>query len=125
MNSFRFSVFQLNPDGTLWCEGSLVPLSPMQRRLLLSFCRHPRQVIAKEVLMLEVWGRQDVPQVSLARTIHGLRRRLSHFQQGTELIRNIYGEGYLFNAGVELLQEQRLADPHPAVIADARSLAMV
>lgn len=125
MNGFRFGAYQFNPDGTLWCEGSLVPLSPMQRRLLVSFCHRPRQVIAKEVLMLEVWGRQEVPQVSLARTIHGLRRRLSHFQQGAELIRNIYGEGYLFNAGVELLQEQRLADPHPAVIADARSLAMV
>ena len=77
MNSFRFGSFQLNSDGTLWCESTLVPLSPMQRRLLLSFCRRPRQVISKETLMLEVWGHTDVSEVSLARTIHGLRRRLS------------------------------------------------
>lgn len=101
MNSFRFGPFQLNPDGTLWCDASLVPLSPVQRRLLLCFCRHPRQVISRESLMLEVWGHKDVSEVSLARTVHGLRRRLSGTQQGSDLIRNVYGEGYLFTAAVE------------------------
>ncbi|MFN7899122.1 MAG: transcriptional regulator [Synechococcaceae cyanobacterium] len=106
MNSFRFGAFQLNPDGTLWCDGSLVPLSPMQRRMLLTFCRRPQQVIAKETLMLEVWGRKQVSEVSLARTVHSLRRRLSEGRHGSELIRNVYGEGYLLTAGVEPLQNE-------------------
>ena len=81
----------------------LVPLSPMQRRLLLCFCRRPRQVIAKETLMLEVWGRTQVSEVSLARTVHGLRRRLSESLHGSDLIRNVYGEGYIFTLSVEEL----------------------
>ena len=103
MTSFRFGAFDLNADGALWCEGSLVPLSPMQRRLLLCFCRRPRQVIAKETLMLEVWGRTQVSEVSLARTVHGLRRRLSESLHGSDLIRNVYGEGYIFTLSVEEL----------------------
>jgi DNA-binding winged helix-turn-helix (wHTH) protein len=125
VNSFRFGAFQLNPDGTLWCDGSLVPLSPMQRRLLLTFCRRPRQVIAKETLMLEVWGRKQVSEVSLARTVHSLRRRLSESPHGSELIRNVYGEGYLLTTGVEPLQDEPSADGEPAMAPRARSLLKV
>ena len=125
MNSFRFGAFELNPDGTLWCHGSLVPLSPMQRRLLLCFCRRPRQVIGKETLMLEVWGRKQVSEVSLARTVHGLRRRLSESQHGSDLIRNVYGEGYLFTTAVEALRDAPLAEPEPAEVAPAKALLKV
>ncbi|MFN6131927.1 MAG: transcriptional regulator [Synechococcaceae cyanobacterium] len=125
MNSFRFGPFQLNPDGTLWCDASLVPLSPMQRRLLLCFCLRPRQVISKESLMLEVWGHKEVSEVSLARTVHGLRRRLSGTKKGSDLIRNVYGEGYLFTAAVEPPPEQAAEQPEPAVIPQARTLLKV
>lgn len=125
MNSFRFGSFQLNSDGTLWCEAALVPLSPMQRRLLLCFCRRPRQVITKETLMLEVWGHSDVSEVSLARTIHGLRRRLSGNQQGCDLIRNVYGEGYLFTPAVEAPRDELAAEPDPAMAPQSRTLLNV
>ena len=125
VNSFRFGAFQLNPDGTLWCNGSLVPLSPMQRRLLLCFCQRPKQVICKETLMLEVWGRKEVSEVSLARTVHGLRRRISESQHGSELIRNVYGEGYLFTAAVEELQGQPPTEPEPAAAAHPQARRLV
>ena len=97
----------------------------MQRRLLLCFCRRPKQVIAKETLMLEVWGRKEVSEVSLARTVHGLRRRISESQHGLDLIRNVYGEGYLFTAAVEELQGQPPAEPQPAAPHPARTLLEV
>ncbi|MEB3361295.1 MAG: winged helix-turn-helix domain-containing protein [Synechococcaceae cyanobacterium] len=125
MNSFRFGSFQLNSDGTLWCEATLVPLSPMQRRLLLSFCRRPRQVITKETLMLEVWGHTDVSEVSLARTIHGLRRRLSGNHQGSDLIRNVYGEGYLFTSAVEAPHDEPAEQLEPTVAPQTRTLLKV
>ncbi len=125
MNSFRFGPCQLNLDGTLWYNGDLVPLSPMQRRLLLCLCRRPRQVIAKETLMLEVWGHKEVSEVSLARTVHGLRRRLSGTHAGSDLIRNVYGEGYLFTAAVEVPRNEGAVEPQPAAAPAVSSLLNV
>ena len=103
----------------------LVPLSPMHRRLLLCLCRRPRQVIAKETLMLEVWGHKEVSEVSLARTVHGLRRRLSGTHPGSDLIRNVYGEGYLFTAAVEAPRDEPVVDAEPAAASPARTLLNV
>ncbi|MEB3199658.1 MAG: winged helix-turn-helix domain-containing protein [Synechococcaceae cyanobacterium] len=126
MTMFRFGAFELNQDGTLWCDGALVPLSPMQRRLMLSFCRRPRQVISKVELMRDVWGHEDVSEVSLARTVHGLRRRLAHVHESPELIRNVYGEGYLLTVSVVQPGEggdaEALPDREPAAQRD-QSLA--
>lgn len=125
MNSFHFDPFQLNLDGTLWYDGELVPLSPMQRRLLLCFCRRPRQVIAKETLMLEVWGHNQVSEVSLARTVHGLRRRLSGTHPGSDLIRNVYGAGYLFTAAVQAPREEPPVASESAAAPPERTLLNV
>lgn len=117
MICFRFGAFELNQDGTLWCHGSLVPLSPMQRQLLLSFCRRPRQVIAKAELMQDVWGHDGVSEVSLARTVHGLRRRLASAITCGELIRNVYGEGYLLTVPVERVSADDASTPAEPVSA--------
>jgi DNA-binding winged helix-turn-helix (wHTH) protein len=101
MASFRFGPFQLNHDQTLWQGDTLIPLSPMQRRLLHCFCCHPRQILSKHKLMQDVWGHQEVSEVSLARTVHGLRRKLSESPELTDLIRNVYAEGYIFTKSVE------------------------
>jgi DNA-binding winged helix-turn-helix (wHTH) protein len=101
VTSFRFRRFHLGTDQTLWLDEKLVHLSPMQRRLLLCFCRHPRQVLSKGKLMEEVWGSTQVSDVSLARTVHGLRSRLSETDPSADPIRNIYGEGYIFTETVE------------------------
>ena len=123
MTSFQFGVFQLNPDGTLWSDGNLVPLSPMQRRLLVSFCQRPRQVIPKETLMKDVWGHEQVSEVSLARTVHGLRRRLADSHGGGDLIRNIYGQGYLLTANVEVLENSDT--PPPQAVASNAAMSLV
>jgi DNA-binding winged helix-turn-helix (wHTH) protein len=103
MASFRFGPFQLNPDQTLWEGDTLVHLSPMQRRMLHCFCRHPKQVLSKNQLMQDVWGHQEVSEVSLARTVHGLRRKLAETKASGDLIRNVYAEGYIFTQNVEEL----------------------
>jgi DNA-binding winged helix-turn-helix (wHTH) protein len=95
-----FGAFRLNAEKILWCGDTLVPLSPMQRRLLGCFCAQPQQVLSKATLMLEVWGHLEVSEVSLARTVHGLRRRLADAGAKGVLIRNVYGEGYIFTADV-------------------------
>ena len=111
MTTFRFGCCQVNSDQTLWVSEKLIPLSPMQRRLLVCFCRHPRQVLSKEFLMGEVWGHQEVSVVSLARTVHGLRRKLVESELPDDLIRNIYSEGYLFTLPVETIGSGETSGP--------------
>ena len=117
--SYRFGPYQLNSDQTLWLGETLVHLSPMQRRLLECFCRHPRQVLSKQKLMLEVWGHQEVSEVSLARTVHGLRRKLVDDSLASDVIRNVYAEGYIFTPPVAELDGLSLSSP-----ADARPMAV-
>jgi DNA-binding winged helix-turn-helix (wHTH) protein len=103
MNGFRFGPCCLAADQTLWCQGRLLPLSPMQRRLLFCLCQHRGRVISKNELIREVWGHDNASEISLARTMHGLRRKLSEVDLGRDLIQTVYGHGYVFTVAVETL----------------------
>ena len=87
-------------DGTLWRNGQLVHLTPLQRRLLLTFCHHAGQLLPREVLVEAVWKRQHVSDQSLARAIHSLRRVLDAIGIGGDRIVTVYGGGYTFSVGV-------------------------
>ena len=103
MISFRFGPYCLAADQTLWCRGRLVPLAPMQRRLLACLCEHRGRVISKNELIEKVWGEASASEISLARSVHGLRRKLSDADLGRDLIQTVYGYGYVFTQPVEHL----------------------
>ena len=103
MISFRFGPYCLASDNTLWCRGRLVPLAPMQRRLLACLCENRGRVISKNKLIEKVWGHSSASEISLARTIHGLRRKLADADLGQDLIQTVYGHGYVFTQPVEPL----------------------
>lgn len=105
MATFRFGSFLVRDNDSLWHGGNLVPLSPLQLRLLSFFCRHPQQVLEKQAIVKAVWGHPDVSDVSLARAVHGLRSRLAMAGRPNEMIRNIYGRGYILTQEVELIDE--------------------
>lgn len=109
MVTYRFGPFCVKDNESLWINDTLVPLSPLQLRLLSYLCSHPQQVLDKERIVANVWGRQDVSDVSLARAIHGLRNRLAAGSKASELIRNIYGRGYM------LTQPVIVSDDRPSV----------
>lgn len=100
---YRFGAFTLRDNESLWLGDSLVPLSPLQLRLLAYFCSHPQQIHPKERIAAEVWGRPEVSDVSLARAVHGLRSRLVGGGKPSELIRNVYGRGYLLTQPVSII----------------------
>jgi DNA-binding winged helix-turn-helix (wHTH) protein len=75
----------------------------MQRRLLACLCEHRGRVISKHELIEKVWGQANASETSLARTVHGLRRKLSDSDQGRDLIQTVYGHGYVFTQPVEPL----------------------
>jgi DNA-binding winged helix-turn-helix (wHTH) protein len=71
-----------------------IHLPPLQRRLLLALVRQQGQVLSRERLIHEVWGHSQVSEVSISRTVHGLRRVFMTGPLGPSVIRTIYGGGY-------------------------------
>lgn len=140
MVTYRFGPFCVKDNESLWINDTLVPLSPLQLRLLSYLCSHPQQVLDKERIVANVWGRHDVSDVSLARAIHGLRNRLAAGSKASELIRNIYGRGYMLTQPVivsddrpsatQSLMDAQVASTEAAPMARAgadqgRSIALV
>jgi len=97
---WRLGPYTLSDDGMLMLGESLVSLSPLQRRLLQCFVRHNRTLLSKEQLMREVWGHEYVSEVSLARAVHSLRQVFAQGPLGSQLIRTVYGTGYILEASV-------------------------
>lgn len=96
MAPYRFASYLFDEQAGLQLEGSPIPLSPLQHRLLLTFCRHPNILLSKADLIEAVWNHTFVSEVSLARTIHELRQRLGGGQSAKQLIVSVYGRGYVF-----------------------------
>ena len=103
MTGYQFGPYCLAPDNTLWCRGRLVPLAPMQRRLRACLCQQGGRVISKNDLIEKVWGHSEATEISLARTMHGLRRKLASTDLSRDLIQTVYGHGYVFTQPVQEL----------------------
>ena len=91
---WSFGPYTLDGEGYLWLGPSPIHLAPLQRRLLVALVRQKGQVLSRELLLQEVWGHDHVSEVSISRTVHGLRRILSDGPLGPGVIRTIYGGGY-------------------------------
>lgn len=96
MAPYRFASYIFDDQVGLQLQGSDISLSPLQHRLLLTFCRNPNTLLSKADLIEAVWNHSYVSEVSLARTIHELRQRLGGGQAAKQLIVSVYGRGYVF-----------------------------
>ncbi|MFN9547726.1 MAG: winged helix-turn-helix domain-containing protein [Cyanobacteriota bacterium] len=92
--SWTFGPYSLDGEGNLRIGPTAIHLPPLQRRLLLALVRQKGQVLGRETLLLEVWGHNQVSEVSISRTVHGLRRVFMNGPLGSSAIRTIYGGGY-------------------------------
>lgn len=75
-------------------RGTPVELTPTEERLLLTFLRHPGEVLPRERLLASVWGDEgEADERSLELYIHYLRKKLKPF--GLEgAIETVRGRGY-------------------------------
>jgi len=112
---WRLGPYTLSEDGMLMLGDSLVSLSPLQRRLLQCFVRHNRTLLSKEQLMREVWGHEYVSEVSLARAVHSLRQVFAQGPLGSQLIRTVYGTGYILEASVREITPPSAAPAGPSL----------
>lgn len=111
--SWSIGPYWMDADGHLSLGTASVPLSPLQRRLLLSLVRHAGHVLEKDNLLQEVWGHTQVSDVSLARAVHGLRRILDNGPLGSRVIRTIYGSGYRFDGPVSQISAKEATGSEP------------
>ena len=97
MASYRFGSFRFDDVDGLVQTGEPVPLSPLQHRLLQTFCHQAGTLLSKKDLMQSVWNHTAVSEISLARTVHELRQKLGGGSYARQLITSVYGKGYVFS----------------------------
>lgn len=81
-------------------DGTVLPLSHAEFRLLTTFLRHPRKLLSREQLMDEARGRDsEAYDRSIDLLVSRLRSKLARVGAGQgERIKTIRGAGYMFSA---------------------------
>lgn len=108
--AWTFGPYSLDGDGNLRIGPTAIHLPPLQRQLLLALVRQNGQVLSRETLLKEVWGHSQVSEVSISRTVHGLRRVFLGGPLGSSVIRTIYGGGYRLDVPVRALEADSSGD---------------
>ena len=82
-------------------EGSVVPISTAEFRLLSAFCDHPRQVLDRDRLLDMVQGREaHLFDRAIDNQISRLRRKIEADSRNPHFIQTVRGGGYRFACDV-------------------------
>ena len=82
-------------------EGTVVPISSAEFRLLLAFLTHPRQVLDRDRLLDMVQGREaHLFDRAVDNQVSRLRRKIEADSKNPQLIQTVWGGGYMLAADV-------------------------
>jgi two-component system OmpR family response regulator len=85
-------------------DGTLVPLSAGEFRLLQIFVEHPQQVLSRDFLLERTHGRESGPfDRSVDIQLSRLRRKVEQDAKNPQLLKTVRGGGYIFSLPVEKL----------------------
>jgi two-component system OmpR family response regulator len=80
----------------------VVPLSTGEFNLLMAFLRHPHRVLNRDQLLDLAKGRSAAPlDRSIDLQVSRLRRKIEKDAKNPEIIKTIWGDGYIFTPEVE------------------------
>src|SRR5882724_2892601 len=100
---YQFGPYVLDAQRrALYCEKSLVPLTPKAFDVLLFLTQNPNRLITKDELLKAVWGETFVEEANLTQYISHLRKALADNSEDSRLIVTISRKGYQFTADVVL-----------------------
>src|SRR2546430_12127917 len=100
---YQFGPYVLDAQRrALYCEKSLVPLTPKAFEVLLFLAKTPNRLITKEEVLRAVWGATFVEEANLTQYISHLRKALADNSENSRLIVTISRKGYQFTADVVL-----------------------
>ncbi|BBC71179.1 DNA-binding response regulator [Altererythrobacter sp. B11] len=89
-------------------EGTVVPISSAEFRLLVAFLTHPRQVLDRDRLLDMVQGREaHLFDRAVDNQVSRLRRKIEADSRDPRLIQTVWGGGYRFAADVRRLAQDR------------------
>lgn len=92
-------------------EGTVVPLSGAEYRMLSVFLSHPQKVLSRDQLMEFTQGREaDAFDRSIDLQVSRLRQRLGDNAREPTIIKTVRNEGYVLATAVEVLEQRNEAD---------------
>lgn len=100
---YEFEGWQLDPLKRRLTdpEGTVVPLSSAEFRLLVAFLTHPRQVLDRDRLLDMVQGREaHLFDRAVDNQVSRLRRKMESDSRDPKLIQTVWGGGYRLAADV-------------------------
>jgi two-component system OmpR family response regulator len=100
---YEFESWQLDPLKRRLTdpEGTVVPLSSAEFRLLVAFLTHPRQVLDRDRLLDMVQGREaHLFDRAVDNQVSRLRRKMETDSRDPKLIQTVWGGGYRLAADV-------------------------
>jgi len=92
--TISFGEFRLDADGSLWCQDTLIHLTPKELAALRLLISYAGRVVAPLQLKHELWGDVHVTADSVPKCLSSLRAKL----EPSECIQTIYKRGYRFTA---------------------------
>ena len=88
-------------------EGTVVPISSAEFRLLVAFVAHPRQVLDRDRLLDMVQGREaHLFDRAVDNQVSRLRRKMEEDSRDPKLIQTVWGGGYRFAADVRRIAQE-------------------
>ena len=103
---YEFEGWQLDPLKRRLTdpEGTVVPISTAEFRMLRAFCDHPRQVLDRDRLLDLVQGREaHLFDRAVDNQVSRLRRKIEADNRDPHFIQTVRGGGYRFGADVTRL----------------------
>ena len=89
-------------------EGTVVPISTAEFRMLRAFCDHPRQVLDRDRLLDMVQGREaQLFDRAVDNQVSRLRRKIEADRSDPQLIQTVRGGGYRLSADVARIGPDR------------------
>lgn len=101
--AYRFEGWMLDPLKRRLTdpEGTLVPISTAEFRMLRAFCDHPRQVLDRDQLLDMVQGREaHLFDRAVDNQVSRLRRKIEADSRNPQFIQTVRGGGYRFATDV-------------------------
>ena len=112
------------PQGPLWQQGQVVPVQPKLLAVLWTLASQAGQVVAKDVLLEQVWPETVVSEGVLTACIRRLRRVLGEDPQQPQYIVTVHRVGYRFVAPVTRGEVPRAPAPPLAPAASPPPLSL-
>lgn len=95
-----FKISNISYDGksnSFSIDNNKIPLTKLEKKLLLEFMKNNNQILTRHYLIDKVWNDAKVKEATISVVIKRLKEKIDP-QNERDMIRSIYGKGYLFVA---------------------------